>query len=74
VLPPDYADRLEHVGTFGHLTVRTISRRDLILMKLFGMRAEDVEDLRTLAPTLKNWSSCATSSRGSPRSSRSART
>ena len=50
VLPPDYGDRLEHVGTFGNLTVRTISRRDLVLMKLFGMRAEDVEDLRVLAP------------------------
>lgn len=51
VLPPDYADRLEYVGTFGHLTVRAISRRDLVLMKLFGMRAEDVEDLRELRPT-----------------------
>lgn len=51
VLPPDYVEQLEHVGTFGHRTVRTISRRDLVLMKLFGMRAEDVEDLRTLAPT-----------------------
>ncbi|HEX6750693.1 MAG TPA: DUF6036 family nucleotidyltransferase [Longimicrobium sp.] len=51
VLPPDFTERLEHVCTFGGLTVKTISRRDFVLMKLFAMRAEDVEDLRTLAPT-----------------------
>ena len=51
VLPPDYTERLEHAGTFGHLTVRTISRRDLVLMKLFAMRAEDVQDLNELVPT-----------------------
>lgn len=51
VLPPGYSERLEPVGIFGGLTVRTISRRDLVLMKLFAMRAEDVQDLRELAPT-----------------------
>lgn len=51
VLPPDYVDRLEQVGTFGNLEVFVLGRRDLILMKLYAMRVGDIEDLRALEPT-----------------------
>lgn len=51
VLPPDYGTRLVPVGTFGRLVVQAIGRSDFIVMKLFAMRAEDVDDLRTLRPT-----------------------
>jgi hypothetical protein len=51
VLPPDYPSRLEEIGHFGNLTVRTIGRQDFVLMKIFAMRAEDVQDLRELQPT-----------------------
>ncbi len=42
VLPPEFRERLVHVGTFGRLVVHAISRRDFILMKLAALRAEDV--------------------------------
>ena len=51
VLPPDYRDRLVHIGRFGRLEVYAISRRDFIVMKLFAMRAEDIDDLQVLCPT-----------------------
>jgi hypothetical protein len=51
VLPPGFRDRLEPVGTFGRLQVWTVSRRDFVLMKLYALRAEDLQDLRVLGPT-----------------------
>lgn len=51
VLPSDFRERLIEVGRWGGLRVLAIGRRDFILMKLFAMRAEDVLDLRALAPT-----------------------
>jgi ribosomal protein L10 len=36
---------------FGRLRVSLLSRLDILLMKVNGMRARDVEDLRALAPT-----------------------
>jgi hypothetical protein len=54
VLAPDYRERLIHVGTFGRLAVHCISRRDFVVMKLFAMRAEDVDDLAVLRPTAED--------------------
>lgn len=51
VLPADYVERLEHVGTFENLKVFVLGRRDLLLLKLYAMRVGDIEDLRTLEPT-----------------------
>lgn len=51
VLPPDFQSRLVLVGNFGKLRVTSISRKDLILLKFYGFRAEDFGDLKKLAPT-----------------------
>jgi len=51
ILPPDFRSRLIAVGVYGRLTVMAIGRPDWILLKLFALRAEDVADLRALAPT-----------------------
>jgi len=50
VLPPDFRERLVEVGTFGTLRVLAISRQDFIVMKLYGFRETDFEDLQTLVP------------------------
>ena len=56
-LPLGWRDRLEHVGTFGTLTVLRISRFDLIAAKLISSpkRPQDVEDLQDLRPTGAEW-------------------
>ncbi len=51
VLPPDFKKRRLHVGDFSHLHVYSLGRADLILMKLFAMRAQDLEDLQAMVPT-----------------------
>jgi hypothetical protein len=51
VLPKDYKSRLVSLPPFGHLRVRLLGRPDVILMKVYGMRARDVEDLRAIRPT-----------------------
>ncbi|MBI3890446.1 MAG: hypothetical protein HY303_02835 [Candidatus Wallbacteria bacterium] len=51
VLAPDFRKRRLHVGNFNRLRVYSLGRRDLILMKLFAMRAQDLEDLGLLAPS-----------------------
>lgn len=51
VLASGYRRRRRHVGDFGRLRVYALGRRDLILLKVFAMRAQDIEDLRELAPT-----------------------
>lgn len=53
VLASGYRKRRRHVGDFGRLRVHALGRRDLILLKLFAMRAKDVEDLRELKPTVE---------------------
>jgi hypothetical protein len=53
LLAPDYRTRLITVGTFGALTVRTLGRPDLILLKVAAARPRDLDDLRALAPTLE---------------------
>lgn len=50
VLPPDFATRLEEVGVFGNLRVRRLGRLDLLVMKLFALRDQDLEDVAAMAP------------------------
>lgn len=52
VLPADYTSRLVSLPSFSRLRVRLLSRRDVILMKVYGMRPRDVDDLRAIRPTL----------------------
>jgi hypothetical protein len=51
VLPKDYRDRLVALPAFGRLRVRLLGRQDVILMKVYAMRARDIEDLRAIGPT-----------------------
>lgn len=51
VLPADYPSRLVSMPPFKHLRVRLLSRRDVILMKVYGMRPRDIDDLRAIRPT-----------------------
>ena len=51
VLGDDFLGRRIRLGRWGRLTVYALGRRDLILMKLYAMRPEDVEDLEGLSPT-----------------------
>ncbi|HEY5087294.1 MAG TPA: DUF6036 family nucleotidyltransferase [Gemmatimonadaceae bacterium] len=51
ILPPDYTTRLVTVPPFGRLHVSLLSRRDVLLMKVYGMRPRDIEDMRALVPT-----------------------
>ena len=51
VLPQDFGERLEEVGTFGNLHVRRLGRLDLLVMKFFALREQDLEDLEAMRPT-----------------------
>ena len=51
ILPPDYTMRLVTLPPFGRLHVSLLSRRDVLLMKVYAMRPRDIEDIRALAPT-----------------------
>lgn len=51
VLPAGYRKRADHYSTFGNLTVHVLSRRDLMLLKLYAHRAGDVRDLEKMTPT-----------------------
>lgn len=51
LLEPGFRRRRRRVVDFGRLHVYALARRDLILMKLFAMRPQDLEDLRELKPT-----------------------
>lgn len=51
VLPPDFQQRLEAVGTFGNLRVRRLGRLDLLVMKFSSLRAVDLDDIDELRPT-----------------------
>lgn len=50
VLPPDFLDRMEEVGAFGNFRVRRLGRLDLLVMKFFALRAQDLEDISAMAP------------------------
>ena len=51
VLPRDFHGRILAIGSFNRLSLYSLGRPDLVLLKFFSMRAEDIEDLRTLEPT-----------------------
>ncbi len=51
VLPADYRSRLVELPPFGRLRVWLLGRPDVILMKVYGLRPRDVDDLRAIAPT-----------------------
>lgn len=50
VLPPDFLDRLEEVGVFTNVRVRRLGRLDLLVMKFFALRAQDLDDISAMAP------------------------
>lgn len=51
VLPDDFDQRTDRIGTFGNLRVLLLGRMDLILSKFYGGREVDLEDLSEIAPT-----------------------
>lgn len=51
VLGEGFLERRVFLKKYEKLSVYCLSRRDLILTKLFAMRAADIEDLRFLEPT-----------------------
>jgi hypothetical protein len=51
VLPDDFDQRTDRVGTFGNLRVLLLGRLDLILSKFYGGREVDLEDLAAIRPT-----------------------
>lgn len=52
ILPKDFKDRLVPLPPFGRVRVSLLGRRDVILMKVYAMRARDVEDLHAIRPTV----------------------
>ncbi len=50
-LLPTWKDRRVEVGHFGRLTVYAASRLDLISMKFYAGRPQDIEDLLDISPT-----------------------
>jgi len=53
VLPDDFDQRTDRIGTFGNLRVLLLGRMDLILGKFYGGREVDLEDLAAIRPTDK---------------------
>lgn len=51
VLPDDFDQRTDRMGTFGDLRVLLLGRMDLILSKFYGGREVDLEDLAAMRPT-----------------------
>jgi hypothetical protein len=51
VLPDDFDQRTDRMGTFGNLRVLLLGRMDLILSKFYGGREVDLEDLAAMHPT-----------------------
>ena len=51
VLPRDYRARLIRLPAFGRLSVALLHRQDVVLMKVYGQRPRDIDDLNTLQPT-----------------------
>ena len=51
VLPDDFQQRTERMGTFGNLRVFLLGRMDLIVSKFYGGREVDFEDLDAMRPT-----------------------
>lgn len=51
VLPEDFDQRTDRMGTFGNLRVLLLGRMDLILSKFYGGREVDLEDLAAMRPS-----------------------
>lgn len=51
VLPEDFEQRTDRIGSFGNLRVLLLGRIDLILSKFYGGREVDFEDLDVMRPT-----------------------
>lgn len=51
VLPEDFDQRTDRMGTFGNLRVFLLGRMDLILSKFYGGREVDLGDLAEMRPT-----------------------
>jgi hypothetical protein len=51
-LPPTWKRRRIRIGRFGRLTVHAAGRMDLITMKFYAGRPQDIQDLVDLVPTL----------------------
>ncbi|MFH1575276.1 MAG: DUF6036 family nucleotidyltransferase, partial [Acidobacteriota bacterium] len=51
VLPDDFEDRTDRIGTYGNLRVLLLGRMDLILSKFYAGREVDFEDLAEIQPT-----------------------
>lgn len=53
LLPLGWRERCERIGAFGPLVALSISRRDLLAMKLAGapVRPQDLEDIAAMKPT-----------------------
>lgn len=58
VLPPDFRTRCVALPPFvapKRLRVLLVSRRDVIVMKVYAQRARDLDDLEALRPTVDEW-------------------
>ena len=53
-LPETWKERRISIGKFGRLSVYAVARMDLIAMKLYAGRSQDIEDLLDLAPTVED--------------------
>lgn len=51
ILPPDFMERADHLGQFHGLEVICIGRPDFVLLKLYALRPQDLEDLKEIDPT-----------------------
>ena len=51
VLPDDFDQRTDRMGTFGNLRVLLLGRMDLILSKFYGGRVVDLADLDAMKPS-----------------------
>ena len=50
-LQPDFLDRAARIERFHDLEIWRVSREDFVLLKLIGLRPQDLDDLRELQPT-----------------------
>ena len=51
ILPPDYKTRIKTLPMQGKLQVAVLHRQDVLAMKAFAGRAQDIEDIVALKPT-----------------------
>jgi len=51
ILPADFMKRSGHLGQFHGLEVICIGRPDFVLLKLYALRPQDIDDLKEMVPT-----------------------